>query len=381
MSYDRQIDQICPHIVAEEALFVSPVDRQTVVPLKPIASLNSVVIRYNSSFYLPSGGAMLAASTLGTTVGPFNVITGVNDTIIVSVNQGPDQTIVVPAQKQVTADKLRGLLNFSVKGMAFTSNGMQVGLQSGGLGPAASVYVDSASTLAATLGITSGREYRGRQIAPGWTLVVNPATVNSGRPSRLIVFDEPLKGFNDYVEITYNTIQQDCRRCGGLGVENDWRYGFSGEVAKVTDEQLLRQEVQKIMYTRQGTNPFNAWYGTNLIEAIGKKIANGQVLQNMITSEVATAFSRWQSIKQQQEQVIGQILTDEEYPYRLLSCTVTASQEDPTVIFINMIIQNRSSKPIQLERGLILPQPLDLLGSTQQQGLLQQSLSGYVLTG
>jgi len=36
MSYDRQIDQVCTHMVVEEALFLFS-DRRTVRPLRPIA--------------------------------------------------------------------------------------------------------------------------------------------------------------------------------------------------------------------------------------------------------------------------------------------------------------------------------------------------------
>lgn len=381
MSYDRQIDQICPHIVVEEGLFVSPIDHQTVVPLKPIASADSVSVRYNGAYDIPPGGKLLPASTLGSKVGPFDITANVNDTMVVSVNQGPDQTIIVPAQRQIAADHLKRILNANVQGMAFTSTGQQIGFQSADFGQQASIFVRATSTLAATFGITANREYRGQQVAPGWFLIIDPSTVLAGRPSRLLVFDEPLKGYNDFVEITYNTVQGDCRRCGGLGIEHDWRYGHSGEVAQVRDEPLLIQEIQKLFYTRQGSNPFHTWYGSLLIDTIGKKISNGQIVQNMISNDVQTAFRRWQSIKQQQEQVVGQILTDEEYPYRLLSVSVNASTQDPTVIFVSSVIQNRSSKPIQLERGLVLPQPIDLLGSTAQQGVIRQSLSGFVLTG
>jgi len=381
MSYDRQIDQVCPHMVVDEALFVSPIDRQTVVPLKPISNIDSVMVRYNGAFEVPSQGVFLPAQTLGTAIGPFNIVRGTNDTMVVAVNQGPNQVITAPTTNQMSAYQLVSILNSQVSGFSFTTSGTRIGLQSGDMGIGASLYIDPASTMAATLGIQTGREYRGIQSAPGWTLVVDPSTSVSPRPTRLIVFDTPLKGYNDFVQVTYTTQYQDCRRCGGLNYENDWRYGNSGETANVIDEALLIQEIQKIMFTRRGSNPFVTWYGTFLSDTIGKKIANGGILQNQIVTDVTNTFNRWQSVKQQQETVIGQVLTDEEYPYRLLQTNVTQSTADPTVIYVSMTIQNRSSKPIQLTRGLILPQPLNLLGSTAQQGLIRQSLSGFVLTG
>lgn len=380
MSYDRQIDQICPHIVAEEGLFVSPVDRQTVVPLQPISSSDSVQIKYNGVMTVPPNGVQLSAQITGSKSGPFAIITGVNDTMVVSVDRGSNQTIVVPATSSIDAPHLAALMNLQVQGMAFTVSGTNIGMKTASVGLGSSVYVNSASTLAPTLGITTSRNYQGVQACPGWTLVVDTKSLQTV-PLRLIVFDEPLKGFNDFVEVSYATTQQRCRRCGGLGVENDWRYGTTGEVAQVRDEALLIQESQKLFYTRLGSNPFHTWYGTQIIDSIGQKIAAGGFVQNQIIQEVYQAFRRWQSIKRVQEDQVGQILTDEEYPYRLVSATLNQSSQDPTIAFLNITIQNRSSKPIQLERGLVLPQPLALLSSTAQQGLIRRSLSGFVLTG
>jgi hypothetical protein len=380
MSYDRQIDQICPHIVAEEGLFVSPIDRQTVVPLQPISNLGSIVLNYNGAFNVPPNGVQVAAQVTGSAVGPYNIVTGANDTMVVTVDQGTPQTLVVPATNQITPNHLVALLNPQVAGMAFTSNGNQIGIKSASTGVGASIYISAASTLAPTLGLTTNRFYRGVQAAPGWTLVSDPQSLTNP-PLRLIVFDEPLKGFNDFVQLSYSTTQQTCRRCGGLGVENDWRYGSTGETANVIDEALLIQESQKLMFTLLGSNPFHIWYGTQIENSVGQKIASGGFNQNSILQDAYTAFQRWQSIKRQQEQVVGQILTDEEYPLRLVSVTLNQSTSDPTICFLTLVIQNRSTKPIQLTRGLVLPQPLDLLGSTQQQGLIRQSLSGYVLTG
>ena len=74
-------------------------------------------------------------------------------------------------------------------------------------------------------------------------------------------------------------------------------------------------------------------------------------------------------------------MSDKEYPFKLLAVNLQQSQTDPTVLFIATTIQNRSQEPIQIERGIRLPQPLDLLGSTQAQGIFRQSLSKYTLAG
>lgn len=378
MSYDRQLDQVCPHIVVDEALFVSPDDRRTIRPLQPIRSVDSVKIRINGTEDVPSFGHLLPARSSGSKTGPFNITTDVNDKLVFSVDQGPDQTLLVPASRLLPVEKLADILTRSAKGLQFGSERGRLTFRTASEGQGASVFIRPTSSIAQTLGIQTNREYRGKIAAPGWTLVSDPLTL-SDRPARLIVFDEPLKNFNAWAEITYGTVKEDCRRCLGLGVENDWRYGRTGEVAQVRDEALLLQDIQKLFFTILGSNPFHVWYGTSIIEMLGKKLTAGGLIQNMIVTDVYQAFRRWQDIKRQQEQNVGEFLSDEEYPDRLVGVTLEQSTFDPTVIFVNITIQNRSRRPIELTRGLKLPEPFDIL--TSQQGAFRQSLIANTLVG
>jgi hypothetical protein len=276
------------------------------------------------------------------------------------------------------AKQMAELLTAAVKGVQFSADRNFLKFRSDLSGVDAKIYIDAASTLTTTVGIKANRLYRGRQVVPGWTLVNDPNTLLD-RPVRMVVFDEPLRGFQDFAEINYTTVRQECRRCGGLGVENDWRYGLDGNVAEVRNEALLIQELMKVTYSVRGSNPFHSWYGTTIIEQIGQKISTRGIIQNAITSDINTTFNRWQSIKRQQEQTVGQFVSDEEFPFRLVRVTIDQSQQDPTVMFVNIDVQNRSFKPIQLSRGLRLPQPHDLLGSTQAQGVYRQSLQDFTL--
>jgi hypothetical protein len=378
MSFDREIDQICPHIVLDETLYLDSTS-QIIRPIKPIASTDSVVVRLNGLLEIPSYGVANPVQVIGTGIGPFNIKAGVNDTLVVKVNQGPPQTVVVPASAQMPAAQLAGYLNFGLTGVQFNVvNGVQLQMQSAGEGYASTIWIDAASTVAGTIGLLTSHLYRGVDVYPGWSLVLDPTSLPQ-LPYRMVFFDMPLRSVGDFVELSYNTVQNQCRRCGGTGVENDWRYGFNGDTGEVRDEALLIQEIQKIMFTIRGTNPFHTWYGTTLTDSIGKKITFGNFLQNLIVSDITTAFNRWQSIKTQQQNVVRQYVSDKEFPYRLLSVQLQQSTQDPTVIYVNITIQNRSTQPIQISRGLKLPQPLDLLGSTQQQGIIRQSLQNPVL--
>jgi hypothetical protein len=379
MSYDRQIDQVCPHLVVEEALYLSS-DRMTIRPLRPISSLNSVTVRLNGQIEVPSMGVALPASSMGLKEGPFTIVQGVNDIFAIAVKQGATQTVTLPAGSKIPAERVAALFNAAFQGVLFSVMGNKLAFKTLSDGRGASVFVKSTSTLAATLGIQTNREFRGQQNVPGWTLIGDPSAL-ADRPTRLIVFDDPLRSGSCHVEIGYSTIRQECRRCGGTGVENDFRYSNDGEPVVIRDEALLLQELQKDFYTIRGTNPFHTWSGTALLETIGKKLSAGGFVQNLIVSDIYQAFNRWQSIKRQQEERAGQFVSDAEFPFRLLSVDLQQSTQDPTVVFVSITVQNRSNTPIQLERGLRIPQPTDLLGSTAQQGVIRQSLSNYVLTG
>ena len=380
MSFDRQIDQVCPHRVVEEALYLNS-DLQTVKPLRPIAAINSVSLRLNGTTEVPSVGVQLAASAVGRKSGPFTIVSGSNDRLVLSIDGQPEQVVTVPAGQLLSTKQVVLALNQRIQGgSAFVQDGGQVRLASGRTGKTAILHIKTGSTLANTLGFTTDRVFRGVKAVPGWSLVRDPNTLDD-RPTRLVVFDQPLRGFSDYVELTYTTVRQECRRCGGLGVENDWVYGRNGNTVTVYDEALLLQEILKIMYTLKGSNPFHQWYGTDIIDSIGRKLSAGGVIQNLIVQEINTAFSRWQSIKTQQEEAVGQFVSDREFPFQLLSVSVEQSTQDPTVIFVTASVQNRSGQPIDISRGIRLPEPQDLLGSTAAQGVFRQSLNNFTLTG
>lgn len=376
MSYDRQLSQVCPHLVAEEYLLMRG-DRQVASPMRPIASINSVIVRANGVGTIPSYGLQVPAQSYGTKSGPFTITAGVNDRLRFRVGGGTWQDVTIPSGSRIQPDRLTLLLNTRVSGVQFYTQNGRILFKSNSLGPAATVFIDQLSTLARFLGIPVNRQFTGRTSVPGWSLMSKSNTLGD-RPFRLIIFDEPLRADLNYLEIDYTTIREECRRCGGLGIENDWRYGTNGEVVQARDELLLIQEIQKIIYTVSGTNSFHNWYGTRIVDQIGEKMVIGGVLQNRITADIYTAFGRWQSIKKQQEEKVGQAISDEEFPFQLQGVKLEQSQNDPTVLFVTVIVMNRSLKPISFVRGLRLPPPNNLLGATQQQEILS-NLQKYSL--
>lgn len=353
-------------------MFVSA-DRMTVRPLRPISSTASVKVLLNNSIPVPSSGVYLPAKSTGTRRGPFSVSSS-NNLLRLSINQDAPQTVVLPIVNKLGAPQMAALLNDRFTGVLFSVVNDRLTFASRESGPDTSIFLYGDSTAAPLFGFTANHEYRGQLSVPGWTLVSDVGALPD-RPLRLIVFDQLLRSGSDFVEISYSTVMQECRRCGGTGFENDWRYDVNGELVEIRDEGLLIQELQKDFYTLRGSNQFHAWYGTGLIDAIGKKLTAGGFTQNFIVSDIQQAFARWQKIKTQQEEKIQQEVTDKEYPLRLLSVNLEQSNQDPTVIFVTCVVQNRSSEPIQLTRGLRVPQsPGSAIGQ------IRQSLSGFTLS-
>lgn len=373
MSYDRKLEQVCTHHVVEEALLFNS-DRISVRPQRPIAAAASVRVRFNGLLDVPATGAQIPAVAKGSAPGPFSVKAGVNDTLVFAVNGGPSMTIVAPSGTSLTATNLAKALSSQVGGLLFTTTKRQQ-LQgvTASRGPGAQLEFRAGSTLAPMLGLVVGRVYRGQEIYPRWSLISDPNTL-SDRPTRFIVFDRAIESASDFIEVSYTTVRQECRRCGGVGVENDWRYDRSGKIIRARNAELLSQEVLKITYTVKGSNPFHPWYGTGFLDAIGKKMTDQGLVQNLILSDLQDAFRRWQSIKRKQESdQVAQFVSDEEYPFRLLVVNLEQDAVDPTVIYVSAVVQNRSSSPIQITRGLRLPLPLDLMGSSVQNALARQN--------
>ncbi len=379
MTYDRQIDQVCTHQVVEEALPVGG-DGRTVVPERPIASLDSVRVRLNGLLEVPPRGVALPAETLGRVRGPFATVTGVSDVLRVRVRAEAMQVLTVPSSPRISASQLAQLLNAQVTGCRFFAQNERLGMRSDARGRSATLYVPANSALGSVVGFASPRELRGVDVCPGWSLVRQEGQLDD-IPKRLVVFDAPLPLSASFAELDYITRKQECRRCGGTGVENDWRYGTDGNTGEVRNEALLIQELLKDFYTELGSNPFYPKYGSELMGKIGSKLINtAGGLQAAIAADLRLAFQAWQGVKKGQEQA-GQPVSDEEFPYRLLDVSVELSPVDPTVIFVVITVQNRSLQRVDLTRGVKLPQSLALLGTSAALGVFRQSLTRFTQVG
>ncbi len=375
MSFDRQLDQTCPHVVHEELLFTQD-DLRTIRPLRPIASSLSVKVLLNGGqLPVPSEGVYLPAILHGKAQGPFSYPTS---TLAYQLGNQGVRLVTLPAASNQPPQRLCDLLNAKLVGVKAETLNQRVRLRTDLQGEGAILVLVAPSALTEVLGLPVAKMVRGQRNTPGWTLVRDPNTLDD-RPTRLIVFDDPLDAYVNHVEVSYSTVQQECRRCGGMGYEYDYRLTRAGNYAEVRDTALLVQELLKDFLTLRGSNPFHAWYGADLIDRIGSKVVDGALLQNMIKSDISDAFNKWQVVKRGQEQV--QVVSDDEYPFRLLQVLTQQDPQDPTVIFLSITVQNRTQgQPIVLERGFRIPDTSGLLLSAGG-GPFRQSFTAPSLVG
>ncbi len=363
MSFDKHIDQTCPHFITGEVLTVFG-NSNALRTAKPIANSNSVRVYLNGSVEVPSFGRYASAQTYGTNKGPYTVIEGVNDLLKFRVNGGLVEQVRCRAGVNLSLSDIVKSLSSQTAKVQFRDQGGVLGMATIQVGPDATLILDSGSTFATLMGLLINKQWRGREVTPGWALIQDLDRRNTN--SRMIVFSSPILGLGDFFEVSYTTYQDTCPRCLGTGYENDWRYDSKGNTGEVREESLLIQELLKATFTEKTSNPFHPWYGTELVERIGSKIGSVGLIQSQIVRDVQTMFNRWQSIKKAQEEKVGQFVSDREFPLRLVSVDVKEMVDDPTIMIVSAVVQTRSLQEIELERGLRLPSESPTTGNIRE---------------
>jgi len=330
-------------------------DRRTLRTVIPPSS-TSVEVCVNGKA-VPPGGILTAVQISGLQPGPFTIEADDNAEVLISVNGGATQSVTLPTGVAVSAALVASAINDGVEGISVESERGRIVITQDLKGESATVLLDGGNAHA-TLGFPETRLYRGRVGFPGWRLVRDPLSPVSS--DRVVYFDRALPASDDRFELSYLTQRSLCRRCGGLGIENDFRYGTQGDVILIQNESLLLQEVEKIVFTIQGSNVFHQWYGTSLINLIGTKISGpngGQFLETRLVSEIQTALDRYISIKARQ--ATEQPVTTREQLSRIVSIEVIQDRVDPTIFRVKVALENRANQLVRFEDTLfVLDAPL-----------------------
>ena len=369
MSIEVQIAFPCPHLVVEEPVVLGS-DRQTLTPKAPMANQNSVRILANDRYYIPSMGLYSQAILVAAKPGPYRIrrcvdLIGPDGNLITITSSGGTVSFRLPEGDRVTTAAVEKAIRIAVGtvvqvGITPTGSVALVDINSVG----ANSFVRVEGKGATAIGFTEQTGARGKMLYPPWQLVnrdtvAYPSYLRGLTPpaTKYPMFVLPLKG-NPDIKVTYATLGEQCPRCRGTFVENDWRFNPQGEVILIDNENLLYQACMKALLTVKGSNPFHPFYGSSILDRIGSKLVGGALLQ--IQEDVRAALQNVRSVQSKQQQY--QIVTDKERLYAVLAVNVKPGN-DPTTVLVNVTVQNASAEPIALSIVFTVPGAVALAGT------------------
>lgn len=372
MSYDFALQRICSH----EALFqTSSLDQSTYDTIrfaKPPSS--SQVNLFVDGLQIPSSGFISIPKLPFSRSGPYTIRKDQSDLLCIKIGDGAIRFIQVISGFSVSAKDLAKdisnkipELNVGVENdhVIFTAKNPTIRVAFSFPDPR---WIDRTESLPETarilgffkqVGIVPGRSVVGYKLFPGWNLVQDP-NVNFGE-EKIIKLNNPIPNRDPVIQLSYVTLSENCRRCGGIRIEFDYNV-VSNTYEIVQNTDLLAQEADKFIFTKLGSHFRWNWLGSNLINRIGSK-NSGPGSSAAITTDIVQAFRTYQNIKSQQDSLVSQQITDSEFPYSLSSIDVVVPDDDPTIAIVNFEITSRSRSPIELKRVVGNPNPFTLSGN------------------
>lgn len=361
MSQDFQLAWPCPHMTMEEVVNLGS-NRRSLPTRQPVASAGTVRILVNNDVFIPQAGLYSVGRIFSSISGPYDV-TENEDTLTIESPRGSETfSFGVTGTVRLTTDQIiQELLkkDLSVV-LAENSNGHLLFSDTSTVGTDS--FVQISGTMAATLGFGAGScarvgyQYRaqGKMVYPSWRLASRPDTITNRFPQ----FDMAVRK-NPMFKVTYSVPVSRCLRCQATYVENDFRFTEDGKSLLIQDENLLYQAALKILLTDKGSNPYHAWYGTNLRSRIGTKALGG--VASILSEDVREALTNLQTL--QETQANYQTVTFKERVYSIVSVDVFPHDEDPTTYMIDVTVQNASGEPIELTIVFTAPDVVALMGS------------------
>jgi phage baseplate assembly protein W len=343
MSEDLQIAHACPHYIRYERVGIQ--NEIHLIPASPINGSGLVEI-FRDGVLLGSNGNIRESVITTPNVSPFRVKSTTN-VLTVKTTEGEENTLTLTPKIYNSAtlvQEIKGKIGSVVvkessnKSIIFTDNKLGIGFTLTG-------------TLLKALGYTKLKQtIKTKKITPSWSL-------SSSLTGYDIIFSEGVRP-EGLLEISYTTEKAYCRRCGGTGVENDFRFNEFGETQKIKNTDLLYQNVAKILLTEIGSNPYHDWYGSNAFRLIGQK--NNSTLAESLRISVQQALTKFQSVQQQLSKV--QEISDEERLISVNSVSVSQINGNATSVVCNVVVISGANKPVSVNIIFSVPGSISLDG-------------------
>lgn len=360
MSIEFQLAWPCPHHTVEEVVPLDA-DRRSLPLRQPVAASGRVLVLANDQHFIPRGGLFSPAVLSSSVSGPYDILRN-EDVLEVETSAGVESitlgatsgTIRLATDQIVKRVQQAGWVHVAVS----NEGGYLTFTDPTQVGPSAKVVVRG--TAAGALGFGqpgySGaqRAAYGREVYPGWDLYLRPDSIVNRYPR----FRRALKT-NPMLKVSYVVPVQRCLRCGASFVENDFRYNANGSLILIRNEDLLYQAALKILLTDRGSNPYFPRYGTTIRERIGSKALSG--IASVISEDVRRALAQMQALQTQQAKY--QQVSYKERLYQVLAVNVKPHAQDPSTYLVEVVVQNASGDPIQLNIVFTVPEVVALMGS------------------
>jgi hypothetical protein len=346
MSKDLTLVHVCPHRVVREWLVLGE-DQQTLRTRQPLS--NQRVTLWRNGILVPPMGVFSPLEISSNIPQPFNLETP--STFRFRINEQDVQEVNLPSGRRVGADLIVQAIQEQSSGLVVSNERGFIVLRVRNDSSRNVIFLDGGTGHEA-IGFPFRRSFRNQMIVPSWAIVKDERRALDPT-ARLIRFDEQLKTEDDIFEVSYSTVRTVCRRCNGLGIENDLRHDNAGKPLFSRNQSLLLQEVQKIIFTIKGSNLFHQWYGTSLIGMVGQKITRDRsFIEARLTKEISDALEKYQQVKDQQ--ALYQPVDDRELLQRVVSLEVQQAPQDPTTFFIDIVLESRSGDLEQLTDSMII---------------------------
>ncbi len=136
-------------------------------------------------------------------------------------------------------------------------------------------------------------------------------------------------------------------------VNGSFNFDATGKLEFLVNESKLKQDIEKIITTEQGSNGLHPWYGS----PVGPRLLGTVLPKNIMESEVNGAInaclnnlSKLQTLQSRD----GQILTPEEQIGKVLNVSISRSTTDVRAynIFVDVITKRGSVARNVIEVGV-----------------------------